>query len=150
MIKLKIELFTLRYYHDIIDLWKRSGIEVGSSDTKDEIAKILKRNPDIFLIGKEDGKVVAVVIGAFDGRRGYVHHLAIDPDYQKKGYGKMMMDELIKRFRKEKIHKVHLFIEKHSKEVVDFYKKLGWNIRDDLIMMSFVPDKSLYKRDIEI
>ncbi len=147
---MKIELFTMRYYHDIIDLWKRSGIEVGSSDTKDEIAKILKRNPDLFLIGKEDGKVVAVVIGAFDGRRGYVHHLAIDPNYQKKGYGKMMMDELIERFCKEKVHKVHLFIEKHNKEVVDFYKKSGWNIRDDLIMMSFVPDKSLYKRDIEI
>jgi ribosomal protein S18 acetylase RimI-like enzyme len=147
---MKIELFTVRYYQEIIDLWKRSGIEVGSSDTQDEIAKILKRNSDLYLIGKEDGKVVAVVIGAFDGRRGYVHHLAIDPDYQKKKYGKMMMDELIERFRKKKVHKVHLFIEKHNKEVVDFYKKLGWDIRDDLIMMSFVSDKSLYKRDIEI
>ncbi len=147
---MKIELFSMRYYHDIIDLWKRSGIEVSSSDTQDEIAKILKRNPDLFLIGKEDGKVVAVVMGAFDGRRGYVHHLAIDADYQKKRNGKMMMDELIERFRKKKVHKVHLFIEKHNKEVVDFYKKLGWDTRDDLIMMSFVPDKSLYKRDIEI
>jgi len=147
---MKIELFTMRYYQEIIDLWKRAGIEVSSSDTQDEIAKILKRNSDLFLIGKEDGKIVAVVIGAFDGRRGYVHHLAIDPDYQKKRYGKMMIDKLIERFRKKKVHKVHLFIEKHNKEVVDFYKKLGWDIRDDLIMMSFVPDKSLYKRDIEI
>ena len=150
MIKLKIELFTMRYYHDIIDLWKRSGIEVGSSDTHDEIAKIRKRNPNLFLIGKEDGKIVAVVIGAFDGRRGYVHHLAVDPDYQNKKYGHMMMDELIERFRKKKVHKVHLFIEKRNKVVVDFYEKLGWDVRDDLIMMSFIPDKNLYKRDIEI
>ena len=148
MIKLKIELFTMRYYHDIIDLWKRSGIEVSSSDTRDEITKMLKRNSNLFLIGKEDGKVIAVVMGGFDGRRGYVHHLAIDPDYQKKNYGKMMMDELIEKFRKKKVHKVHLFIEKHNKEVIDFYRKLGWEVRDDLIMMSFVPDKSLYKRDI--
>jgi len=147
---MKIELFSMRYYNEIIDLWKRSGIEVSSSDTRDEIARILKRNPDLFLISKENEKVIAVVMGAFDGRRGYVHHLAIDPDYQKKKYGKMMMDELIDRFRKKKVHKVHLFIEKHNKEVVDFYRKLGWDIRDDLIMMSFVPDKSLYKRDIEI
>ena len=147
---MKIEFFTMRYYHEIIDLWKRSGIEVSSSDTRDEIARILKRNPDLFLIGKENEKVIAVVMGAFDGRRGYVHHLAIDPDYQKKKYGKMMMDELIEKFHVKKAHKVHLFIEKHNKEVVDFYRKLGWDIRDDLIMMSFVPDKSLYKRDIEI
>jgi len=147
---MKIELFTMRYYHEIIDLWKRSGIEVSSSDTRDEIARILKRNPDLFLIGKENEKVIAVVMGAFDGRRGYVHHLAIDPDYQKKKYGKMMMDELIEKFHIKKVHKVHLFIEKYNKEVVDFYRKLGWEVRDDLVMMSFVSDKSLYKRDIEI
>ena len=147
---MKIELFTMRYYHEIIDLWKRSGIEVSSSDTQDEIARILERNPDLFLIGTENEKVIAVVMGAFDGRRGYVHHLAIDPAYQKKKYGKMMMDELIEKFHIKKVHKVHLFIEKHNKEVIDFYKKLGWDIREDLIMMSFVPDKSLYKRDIEI
>jgi len=147
---MKIELFTMRYYHEIIDLWKRSGIELSSSDTRDEIARILKRNPDLFLIGKENEKVLAVVMGAFDGRRGYVHHLAIDPDYQKKKYGKMMMDELIEKFHIKKAHKVHLFIEKYNKEVVDFYRKLGWEVRDDLIMMSFVPDKNLYKRDVEI
>ncbi len=147
---MKIELFTMRYYHEIIDLWKRTGIEISSSDTRDEIARILKRNPDLFLIGKENEKVIAVVMGAFDGRRGYVHHLAIDPDYQKKKYGKMMMDELIEKFQIKKVHKVHLFIEKNNKEVVDFYRKLGWEVRDDLIMMSFVPDKRLYKRDIEI
>lgn len=146
---MNIELFTMRYYHEIIDLWKRSGIEVSSSDTRDEIARMLKRNPDLFLIGKEKEKVIAIVMGAFDGRRGYVHHLAIDPDHQKKKYGKMMMDELIEKFHIKNIHKVHLFIEKSNKKVVDFYRKLGWEVRDDLIMMSFVPDKSLYKRGVE-
>jgi len=62
----------------------------------------------------------------------------------------MMMDELIEKFHKKKVHKIHLFIEKDNKEVVDFYRKLGWEVRDDLIMMSFVPNKSLYRRDIEI
>ena len=147
---MNIELFTMRYYHEIIDLWKRSGLELSSSDTRDEIARMLKRNPDLFLIGKENEKVIAVVIGAFDGRRGYVHHLAIDPDYQKKKYGKIMMDELIEKYHKKKVHKIHLFIEKDNKDVVDFYRKLGWEVRDDLIMMSFVPNKSLYRRDIEI
>jgi len=148
MIKMKIEKFNLKYYHKVVELWKKAGIGVGSSDTKGEIAGVLNRNPDLFLIGKEDGKIVAVVIGAFDGRRGYVHHLAVDPDYQKKGYGKKIMDELIEQFRKKKVHKIHLFIEKINPEVVNFYRNLGWNVRDDLIMMSYVPNKELYKRTI--
>ena len=148
MIKMKIEKFNLKYYHKVVELWKKAGIGVGSSDTKGEIAGVLNRNPDLFLIGKEDGKIVAVVIGAFDGRRGYVHHLAVDPDYQKNGYGKKIMDELIEQFRKKKVHKIHLFIEKTNPAVVNFYHNLGWNVRDDLIMMSYVPNKELYKRTI--
>jgi len=148
MINMKIENFNMQYYHEVLELWKRAEIGVGSSDTKEEIAVIMDRNPELFLIGKEEEKIVAVVIGAFDGRRGYVHHLAVDPNYQEKGYGKAIMDDLIERFRIKKVHKIHLFIEKYNKKVVDFYSNQGWEIRKDLIMMSFVPDKTLYKRSL--
>jgi ribosomal protein S18 acetylase RimI-like enzyme len=87
-------------------------------------------------------------MGGFDGRRGYVHHLAVDPLHKKKGYGKMIMDELINRFRKIGVHKIHLFIERDNQDVINFYMNLEWQIRDDLIMMSFVPDENLYKMRI--
>ena len=145
---MKIEEFSMESYDDVIIIWRKSGISVGSTDTKEEIKKMLERNPQLFLVGKVDQKIIGVVMGGFDGRRGYVHHLAVDPDYQKKGYGKMMMDELIARFRKMGVHKIHLFIEKYNKDVVEFYRNLGWEIRDDLIMMSYVPDESLYKMKI--
>jgi len=135
-------------YENIVDLWRKSSISVGSTDTRDEIERMLQRNPNLFLIGKVDNKVIGVVMGGFDGRRGYVHHLAIDPDYQRRGFGTMIMDDLIKRFRKIGVHKVHLFIEKYNKELVEFYMNLSWEIRDDLIMMSFVPDEKLYKSNL--
>ena len=145
---MNIEKFSMKNYEEVIKLWRKTRISVGSTDTKEELKKMLKRNPQLFLIGKIDEKLISVVMGGFDGRRGYVHHLAVDPDYQKKGYGKLMMDELMKKFRELGVHKVHLFIEKWNKEVVEFYYNLGWDIRDDLIMMSYVPDNNLYKRRI--
>jgi len=145
---MNIEKFSMKNYEEVIELWRKAGISVGSTDTEEELEKMVKRNPQLFLIGKIDEKLISVVMGGFDGRRGYVHHLAVDPDYQKKGYGKMMMDVLLDRFRKMRIHKVHLFIEKYNKEIVDFYQNLGWEIRDDLIMMSYIPDKNLYKMRI--
>ena len=148
MINMKIEKFKIEYYDDVLRLWRKAGIEVVSSDTIDEVTRVLNRNPDLFLIGKIKERVMAVVMGAFDGRRGYVHHLAVDPDYQKMGFGKTIMDALIEQFRKMNIHKVHLFIEKSNRNVVEFYNNLGWEVREDLIMMSYVPDKKLYKRHI--
>jgi ribosomal protein S18 acetylase RimI-like enzyme len=145
---MKIENYSMKCYANVVKLWRKAGISVGSSDTEEEIEKMLKRNPNLLLIGKLNEKIIAIVMGGFDGRRGYVHHLAVDPIYQKKGYGKMIMDELIDRFCKIGVHKIHLFIEKDNKEVVNFYKNLNWQLRDDLIMMSFVPDKNLYKMRI--
>ena len=142
---MKIEQFIMTEYDQIIDIWEKAGINVGSSDTKEEIDKMLNRNPSLLLVGKMNGKVIAVALGGYDGRRGYVHHLAVDPEYQNKGYGKKLMDELMFRFKKMKVHKIHLFIEKYNNSVIDFYKKLGWQIRDDLVMMSFIPDENLYK-----
>jgi len=145
---MKIEDFSMDSYEMIIKLWKKAGISVGSTDTKEEIERMLKRNPRLLLVGKLDEKLISVVIGGFDGRRGYVHHLAVDPDYQKKGFGKIIMDELIARFHKMGVHKLHLFIEKYNKKVVEFYINLGWEIRDDLIMMSYIPERNLYKMRI--
>ena len=145
---MRIEKYSNTSYNEVIELWKKTGISVSSSDTKEELEKMYNRNPQLFLLGKMKEKVVGVVMGGFDGRRGYLHHLAIDPEYQKKGYGRLMVDNLIKKFRKLGVHKVHLFIEKNNKEVVKFYQNLGWKIRDDLIMMSFIPDENVYKMKI--
>lgn len=142
---MKIEKFSMKLYDEVVQLWKKAGISVGSSDSKEEIEKMLERNPNLFLIGKIKEKIIAVVMGGFDGRRGYVHHLAVDPIHQKKGYGKIMMHDLISEFRRIGVHKIHLFIERQNQAVIDFYSNLGWQMRDDLIMMSFIPDISMYK-----
>jgi len=145
---MKIENYSMKSYDRVIELWRKAGISVSSSDTKEELEKMHQRNPQLFLLCVIKENVVGVVMGGFDGRRGYIHHLAIDPEYQKKGYGQLMMGDLINRFRKLGVHKIHLFIEKNNKEVVKFYRDLDWKIRDDLIMMSFIPDENIYKMKI--
>ena len=145
---MKIEKFSMKLYEDVVQLWNKAGISVGSSDSKNEVERMLERNPNLFLIGKIKDEIIAVVMGGFDGRRGYVHHLAVDPIYQKKGYGKKLIDDIISEFRKIGVHKIHLFIEKQNQDVVDFYGNLGWQMRNDLIMMSYIPDKALYKMRI--
>ena len=135
---MEIETFTIDMYEEVVSLWKSTGLTLGSSDTKDQIDRVLKRNPTLFLVGKKDNKIISAVFGGFDGRRGFVHHLAVDIKYQNQGYGKQMMNELMAKFKDMDVHKVHLFIENQNKQVVHFYKKLGWHVRDDLTMMSYL------------
>ena len=94
--------------------------------------------------------LIGFAVWAFDeeNKEYWIAAIMIDEKYQNKGYGKIIMDEIIELFRDKKVHKIHLFIQKTNKQVIDFYNKLAWEIRDDIIMMSYVPNKDLYKRSI--
>jgi len=119
-------------YEQVYRLWKSTDIIIKSSDQKEEIQRMLKKNPDTCLVGIENSKIISVVLGGFDGRRGYVHHLAVKPEKQGQGLGKAMMDELMNRFEELKVIKVHLFVEENNKEVKDFYRNIGFKERTDL------------------
>jgi len=56
----------------------------------------LKVNPELFLVGVTDGKIVAAVMGGYEGHRGWINYLAVDPAYQRKGYGRQLMAEIEK------------------------------------------------------
>ena len=137
---MQIVQFEMGMYEEVFRIWTETGLSLGASDTEEQITRSLEYSKELFLVGILEEKIVAVVLGAFDGRRGYVHHLAIDPKFQKRGYGRVMMAELHRRFSKKDVKKVHLFIEVDNNGIREFYKKMGWHTRDDLIMMSYVPE----------
>jgi len=73
---LQIRQFTMDDYEAVYALWKSlvPAISLRPSDRREEIEKKLARDPDLFLVAEEDGRVVGVIMGAWDGRRGWLHH----------------------------------------------------------------------------
>ncbi len=135
---MKIEKFALKDYAEVRAIWTTAGFNLGASDTREEIGKFQKRNNNSFLVGRDEktGEIIAVCMGGFDGRRGYIHHLAVKPEFQKNGYGGEILNEVLQRLKSRGALKVHLFIEKRNTDVVGFYEKTGWSRRTDLILMS--------------
>ncbi|TFH28314.1 MAG: GNAT family N-acetyltransferase [Promethearchaeota archaeon] len=129
-------------YSQVYQLWELGHLSLGSSDTFTNIERFAQMNPSFFLVGEVDDQLMAVVMGAFDGRRGYVHHLSVHPDpkYRRHGYATMLMQELHHRFQNHGVEKVHLFVERTNSAVMAFYTHLGWFLRTDLQMMSYIPD----------
>jgi ribosomal protein S18 acetylase RimI-like enzyme len=122
-------------YPAVVDLWSRSGpgVQVRRSDSADEIAKKLKRDPDLFLVAEEDNQLVGVVFAGFDGRRGMIYHLAIDHSYRRKGIARMMMAELERRLAAKGCIRSYLLIVKENHEAIRFYEDNGWEAMDLLI-----------------
>jgi ribosomal protein S18 acetylase RimI-like enzyme len=110
------------------DLWVRSepGIHLGLSDEPDEIRKKLERDPGLFLVAEADGSLIGTVIGGYDGRRGLVYHLAVEPAYQQQGVGTTLMDEVERRLRALGCIRAYLMIVQGNEEVCQYYEARGW------------------------
>lgn len=119
----------------LIDLWRRTGITLGLSETIPELVRLLDHNPTTCLVGEVDGRLIGGVMGGFDGRRGIVHHLAVEPEFQGNGFGSALMREIDSRFRNMGVVKYSFWIEKWNTGVIEFYKHTGYELRD-LITMS--------------
>lgn len=135
---------TLRVFRDedydaVVRLWRETGLTVKPSDTLPELRKLIERNPGLFLVAEEDGMVAGAVIGAWDGRRAWIYHLAVLPDRQGGGIGRMLMDELERRLRAVGATRLNLLVERGNAGVADFYRKLGY-APDELLFMTKLLD----------
>jgi len=119
-----------------MELWRDSspGIILGRSDTPEELRRKLGRDPDLFLVAEEHGRVVGTVIGGYDGRRAMVYHLAVAREERCKGIGRALMTEVEDRLRAKGCLKSYLLVTQANPEAIEYYRKLGWSVMDLTIM----------------
>src|SRR5258708_16861234 len=123
-------------YDEVRQLWEaiEKGIHLGPSDTPAEIEKKFRRDPDLFLIAESDGKIIGTVLGGFDGRRGLIYHLAVSAAFRGHGVGTRLMNEVERRLRLQGCLKSYLLITRDNAEVVEYYKRRGWDSMDGVYL----------------
>ena len=132
----KILKLNISHYTALIEIWKESGFKIGKSEKKEEVEKFLQTNPNTSLGIYIDDTLIGCILGGYDGRRGLIHHFAITKEHQGKGYGKALLDQLMGIFKELGVVKVSFWVKKDNTQVIPFYKKHGFELRDDLITMS--------------
>jgi ribosomal protein S18 acetylase RimI-like enzyme len=109
-------------------LWDSAGpgVQVRWSDEAEEIQKKLIRDPDLFLVAEQDGKIIGTVIGGFDGRRGMIYHLAVDASAREQGVGAQLMNEVERRLKAKGCLRCYLLVTTENESAMRFYEKRGW------------------------
>ncbi|MFP3617399.1 GNAT family N-acetyltransferase, partial [Paraburkholderia sp. SIMBA_050] len=74
----------------VVALWQACGLTRPWNDPHRDIARKLTEQPELFLVGEADGRLVASAMIGFDGHRGWVYYLAVAPACQGRGYGRML------------------------------------------------------------
>lgn len=136
-----IREFMVRDYTETLKVWKESGITIRPGDELDGIKLKLERDPDLFLVAAENNEILGAVMGAWDGRRGWISHLAVRPSHQRKGIGTALIRELEKRLAAKGCKKVNAQIYEWNERSIGFFRAIGYEVHTDLIMIGKMLDK---------
>lgn len=122
-------------YEQVYSLWtscKGMGLN-NLDDSNDGIKRFLDRNPDTCFVAVSDNTIVGVILVGNDGRRGYIYHTAVSPDYRRQGIGKKLLDKAIDSLRLCGINKVALVVFEGNEIGNDFWENMGFSSREDLV-----------------
>ena len=128
-----MEDLIIRSYHSddkekVIRLWFDCKLVVPWNNPEKDIARKLKVNPEWFLIGELDGQLVASCMVGYEGHRGWINYLAVDPKYQRKRIASRMMEESEKILKKTGCAKINLQVRETNPDVVKFYESIGYKV----------------------
>ena len=133
-IVLEIRSFRPSDEEAVVRLWEACGLTRPWNDPRKDIARKLTEQPELFLVGTFDGEVVATAMAGFDGDRGWVYYLAVAPGRRRQSFGRQLMQEAERRLIERGCPKLMLMVRSSNRDVVEFYRKLGY-AREDVVTM---------------
>lgn len=118
--------YSPKYQNAVIDLWNKCSLIVPHNDPIEDIQKKLDFQPELFFIALLNGQLIGSIMVGYEGHRGWINYLAVLPSFQKRGYGKKLVNKAIVELRKIGCPKINLQVRSSNASVVEFYKHLGF------------------------
>jgi ribosomal protein S18 acetylase RimI-like enzyme len=121
-------------------LWQGlSGIGLRDADSPEAIAKYLRRNPGCSFVALTDtGALAGVALAGHDGRRGYLHHVAVAVAFRKQGLGRELVDRCAAALKAEGIEKLNFWVKADNATGRAFWNSIGARERPELVIVSLI------------
>ena len=116
----------------VIALWEAAGLTRSWNDPRKDIARKRAVQREGFLVGTEDGVVMASIMVGYDGHRGWINYLAVAAAHRMKGHARTLMREAERLLEAAGCPKVNLQIRTSNASVIEFYKAIGY-VQDDVV-----------------
>jgi len=129
---MEVRPFSIENEQAVTTLWQKCGLVQPWNNPHLDIQRKLKVNPELFLVGTVGVKIIATAMGGYEGHRGWVNYLAVDPAFRKKGFGRQLMAEIEKRLLASGCPKINLQVRSDNTSAMKFYSRIGY--KDDNVI----------------
>jgi len=124
-----IRRMTLADHGEVLRIWKKAkGICVVAEDSRAGIQLYLARNRGLCFVATSGGKVVGTVLCGHDGRRGILRHLAVIPEFRKKGIGSALAGRCLRALARQGVRKCNIYVMDDNAQGMRFWRGLGYSL----------------------
>jgi ribosomal protein S18 acetylase RimI-like enzyme len=135
--KFAVRELEMRDYDFVQKLWRSvEGLSLGESDSPENIERYLLRNPGLSFTAWHGDQLIGAVLCGHDGRRAFLHHLAVVPEYRNQGVARQLVERCLTVLRNHGIRRCHVFVLRSNDDGHRFWQRIGWKDREDIALMT--------------
>ncbi len=113
-------------FEEVASLWEEAELWPHVGEDRDWFEKALARNPGCALVWRHEGRIVGTVIGAWDGLRGWIYHLAVLKAHRSRGIGGALLAAAEDRLWRLGVRQINLMVYEQNDFAGSFYLRRGY------------------------
>ena len=130
--KINHQNFSIRTFQssdtdEVIYIWEQCGLIRNWNNPKLDIQRKMTFQKEFFFVGELSNKIIATAMFGYDGHRGWLNYLAVIPQFQKKGFGRRLLEFGENLLFEKGCPKLNLQIRTDNAEAIKFYKTVGYS-----------------------
>lgn len=133
---------TRKYREDdkqkLIALWQKVFPDDPPHNEPSGVIAAKLKVDDLIFVAEQDNEIVGACMAGYDGHRGWLYAVAVDPHYRRVGTGTSLVRASLDALRELGCIKVNLQIRPTNTAVAAFYKSLGFAVEERLSMGAFI------------
>jgi ribosomal protein S18 acetylase RimI-like enzyme len=118
----------------VVALWERCELTRPWNDPHKDIQRKLTVRADLFLVGEVEGAIIGTVMAGYEGHRGWINYLGVDPAFRRRGLGRVLMQEAERHLREAGCPKINLQVRSANTDAINFYRSIGFAV-DDVVSL---------------
>lgn len=134
-----VRTMSINDYDTVIALMQQTpGVMLREADSRDSTARYLERNPELSFVACTGGRIIGCLMSGHDGRRGYLQHLAVHPDYRRMGVANALLEHCLRALDEIGIKKSHIDVLKTNETGAAYWLSQGWTLRTEINRYSLI------------
>jgi ribosomal protein S18 acetylase RimI-like enzyme len=112
--------------HAILDVWQEADAEPTATDEPERLRHLMVANAQALIVAADGGRLVGTVIAGWDGWRGGIYRLAVIPDHRRRGLGRQLVEEAVRRLRAAGAARMSAIVVDDDEGALAFWTAMGW------------------------